>query len=354
MMAPHAFASLSHAQQVADIRRADIWPINNVGWDSAHGLMQLTLEHHAAKVELAQVPPSPEMLDMTALWWHVAADVVLPLVKDHLSVHDPNHHWASYTEDITYFANVMATLGEPGRRNVQMEAAHWLSPLPSKLLRNKTTHSFLSIMMWNEEIIPAYGRVPLIMWLSKWTATKSGRTLALGGFTLGGDCIWPGPPSETEWEGRLKESKVALCCHDLVGRIAATALKDISNATGSQEEAYFTVMTAAASECPSDFLKSLQIFLADPKDAVPNISIGPKALLQTMDLGTNAANIIGAVTSAASLAAAVKAIYTMTPPTRQPVSGSKLPRPWDLWKNSGGRPGRATSERNLQKHCCRT
>ena len=60
----------------------------------------------------------------------------------------------------------------------------------------------------------------------------------------------PCPLSETEWEGRLKESKVALCCHGSVGRIAAAALKDVNKATGDQEEAWFTLMTAGASECP--------------------------------------------------------------------------------------------------------
>ena len=70
-----------------------------------------------------------------------------------------------------------------------MEAAQWLSGFPGQLLRNKTRDLFLSIMAWDEESTLAYARVPLIMWLSKWTATELSRTLAVGGFTLDGDSI---------------------------------------------------------------------------------------------------------------------------------------------------------------------
>ena len=129
-MAPHAFAALAPAQQLADLRPNDVWPVNNVSWDAAQGVLQLTVKHHASKVELALVPAAPLLLSSVAPWWHVAADIVLPLDKAHLQTHDPNHHWASYKEDVTHFANAIAVMGESGRRDVQMEAAQWLSPFP--------------------------------------------------------------------------------------------------------------------------------------------------------------------------------------------------------------------------------
>ena len=110
--------TVSLAQKVAKIRPADVWPVNNIGWDMVQGQLLLTLKHHATKVELALVPASPEMLASLALWWHVAARAVLPLEKDHLRVHDANHHWGSYAEHIMYFGNAMATIGESGRRGV--------------------------------------------------------------------------------------------------------------------------------------------------------------------------------------------------------------------------------------------
>ena len=319
-MTPHAFAALAPAQQLADLRPIDVWPVNNVSWDAAQGVLQLTVKHHAAKVELALVPAAPLLLSSIALWWHVAADVVLPLDKAHLRAHDPNHHWASYKEDITHFANAIAAMGESARRDVQMEAAQWLSPFPGQLLRAKTTDSFLSILAWDEDIVPAYSRVALVMWLSKWTATKLGRTLAVGGFTLEGDVIRPCPLTKREWEGRLKEAKNALSFHGMAGRIAAAAINLHANDPApGQEEAWFTLMSVGTSEAPSDFLKSLDGFLAVPEDSIPNICVGLKALLHTMDLGANSVNVVSAVTSPTSLAAAVRAVYTMTPLTRQPT-----------------------------------
>ena len=66
-IAPLAFAALIASQQFADILPADIWPINSVGWDMVQGQLLPTLKHHAAKLEPAPFPATPELLALLAL-----------------------------------------------------------------------------------------------------------------------------------------------------------------------------------------------------------------------------------------------------------------------------------------------
>ena len=196
---------------------------------------------------------------------------------------------------------------EAERRDVQMCAAQFLSLFPKQLLWNKTTDAFLATLAWDEKISLPYARMALVLWLSQWAAIKRDSTLAANGFTLDGDFIRPYPLSEREWEGRLKKSKATLSCPGFLGKVAAAALRDTSDTPGPDEE-WFTLISVGAGKYPSDFLKSLEGFLAVPDDAVFNISLGLKSLIQTMELGANTSNIMASVTNAVSLAAAAKAV----------------------------------------------
>ena len=325
----HPFAKLSPEERQKEITPGDVWPVSSISFDREKGERVMAIRHQASATDMLKVPGSRELLGSAALWWASLTEKLYPLDAKDLAEQSKAFSWTPFSQQVEGLIEYLlqGTLAEQANRRTQLqqEVARAVEMWPSLAIEIKgmTFDTFINTVTGEQTLAKKELRLPLLHWLSAWTAKRQERAIAyvmspnVDG--LPSDC----PLNKKAWLDALTSSATALISPGVLARLETGAIGCKAGGDSPEEAVWMKMLTGGQTDGVNaqEFAISLDRFGIVPEGSLSVVASAVRVGLSDLKMPDQALSILRSnITSQAALVGALRAVWAECPLSlRDPV-----------------------------------